>query len=96
MINIHHSFLPAFIGAAPYRRARERGVKLVGATAHYVTEDLDAGPIIEQDVARVSHRESVEELERIGRDIERVVLARAVQWHLQDRVLVHENRTVVF
>ena len=96
VINIHHSFLPAFVGADPYRRARERGVKIIGATAHYVTEELDAGPIIEQDVARVSHRESVEELERIGRDIERVVLARAVQWHLQDRVLVHENRTVVF
>ena len=96
VINIHHSFLPAFVGADPYRRARERGVKIIGATAHYVTEELDAGPIIEQDVARVSHRESVDELERIGRDIERVVLARAVQWHLQDRVLVHENRTVVF
>jgi formyltetrahydrofolate deformylase len=96
VINIHHSFLPAFVGADPYRRARERGVKIIGATAHYVTEELDAGPIIEQDVARVSHRESVEELERIGRDIERVVLARAVQWHLQDRILVHENRTVVF
>jgi formyltetrahydrofolate deformylase len=96
VINIHHSFLPAFVGADPYRRARERGVKIIGATAHYVTEELDAGPIIEQDVARVSHRQSVEALERIGRDIERVVLARAVEWHLQDRVLVHENRTVVF
>jgi formyltetrahydrofolate deformylase len=96
VINIHHSFLPAFVGAEPYRRARERGVKIIGATAHYVTEELDAGPIIEQDVARVSHRQSVGELERIGRDIERVVLARAVEWHLQDRVLVHENRTVVF
>ncbi len=96
VINIHHSFLPAFVGADPYRRARERGVKIIGATAHYVTEELDAGPIIEQDVARVSHRQSVEELERIGRDIERVVLARAVGWHLEDRVLVHENRTVVF
>ena len=96
VINIHHSFLPAFVGADPYRRARERGVKIIGATAHYATEDLDEGPIIEQDVARVSHRESVEELERIGRDIERVVLARAVSWHLEDRVLVHENRTVVF
>jgi formyltetrahydrofolate deformylase len=96
VINIHHSFLPAFVGADPYRRARDRGVKIIGATAHYVTEDLDAGPIIEQDVARVSHRQGVEELERIGRDIERVVLARAVNWHLQDRVLVHENRTVVF
>jgi formyltetrahydrofolate deformylase len=96
VINIHHSFLPAFVGADPYRRARDRGVKIIGATAHYVTEELDAGPIIEQDVARVSHRQSVEELERIGRDIERVVLARAVDWHLQDRVLIHENRTVVF
>jgi formyltetrahydrofolate deformylase len=96
VINIHHSFLPAFVGADPYRRARDRGVKIIGATAHYVTEDLDAGPIIEQDVARVSHRQGVEELERIGRDIERVVLARAVNWHLEDRVLVHENRTVVF
>jgi formyltetrahydrofolate deformylase len=96
VINIHHSFLPAFVGADPYRRARDRGVKIIGATAHYVTEDLDAGPIIEQDVARVSHRESVAELEHIGRDIERVVLARAVKWHLEDRVLVHENRTVIF
>jgi len=96
VINIHHSFLPAFVGADPYRRARDRGVKIIGATAHYVTEELDAGPIIEQDVARVSHRQSVEELEHIGRDIERVVLARAVKWHLEDRVLVHENRTVVF
>jgi formyltetrahydrofolate deformylase len=96
VINIHHSFLPAFVGADPYRRARDRGVKIIGATAHYVTEELDAGPIIEQDVARVSPRQSVEELEQIGRDIERIVLARAVKWHLEDRVLVHENRTVVF
>ena len=96
VINIHHSFLPAFIGADPYRKARERGVKLIGATAHYVTEQLDAGPIIEQDVFRVTHRHSVEELERIGRDLERLVLARAVEWHLDDRVLVHENRTIVF
>ncbi|ADB50122.1 formyltetrahydrofolate deformylase [Conexibacter woesei] len=96
MINIHHSFLPAFAGADPYRRASERGVKIIGATAHYVTEELDAGPIIEQDVARVSHRDSLEELVRIGRDIERIVLARAVSRHLADRVLVHENRTVVF
>jgi formyltetrahydrofolate deformylase len=96
VINIHHSFLPAFVGADPHRRARDRGVKIIGATAHYVTTDLDAGPIIEQDVARVSHRQSVEELELIGHDIERVVLARAVKWHLDDRVLVHENRTVVF
>jgi formyltetrahydrofolate deformylase len=96
VINIHHSFLPAFPGANPYQRAFERGVKIIGATAHYVTEELDAGPIIEQDVARVSHRQSVEELERIGSDIERVVLARAVKWHLEDRVLVHDGRTVVF
>jgi formyltetrahydrofolate deformylase len=96
VINIHHSFLPAFGGRDPYRRARDRGVKIIGATAHYVTKELDAGPIIEQDVARVSHRQSVEELELIGRDIERLVLARAVKWHLEDRVLVHENRTVVF
>ena len=96
VINIHHSFLPAFVGAKPYERARERGVKIIGATAHYVTEELDAGPIIEQDVARVSHRQSVEELERIGRDIERIVLARAVNWHLDDRVLVDEGRTIVF
>jgi formyltetrahydrofolate deformylase len=96
VINIHHSFLPAFVGANPYVRARERGVKLIGATAHYVTEDLDEGPIIEQDVARVSHRHDAADLERIGRDIERVVLARAVRGHLDDRVLVHENRTVVF
>jgi formyltetrahydrofolate deformylase len=96
VINIHHSFLPAFAGADPYRRAKERGVKVIGATAHYVTEDLDAGPIIEQDVTRVTHRESVDELVRIGRDVERTVLARAVNLHLQDRVLVHENRTVVF
>lgn len=96
MINIHHSFLPAFAGADPYRRASERGVKIIGATAHYVTEELDAGPIIEQDVARVSHRDSLGELVRIGRDIERIVLARAVSRHLADRVLVHENRTVVF
>jgi formyltetrahydrofolate deformylase len=96
LINIHHSFLPAVAGADPYRRASERGVKLVGATAHYVTEELDAGPIVEQDVARVSHRDDVAALERVGRDIERTVLARAVRWHLADRVLVHENRTVVF
>jgi formyltetrahydrofolate deformylase len=96
VINIHHSFLPAFVGADPYRKARERGVKLIGATAHYATVELDAGPIIEQDVFRVTHRHSVEELARIGRDLERLVLARAVEWHLDDRVLVHENRTIVF
>jgi formyltetrahydrofolate deformylase len=96
VINIHHSFLPAFAGADPYRRAKERGVKVIGATAHYVTEELDAGPIIEQDVTRVTHREGVDALVRIGRDVERTVLARAVSLHLEDRVLVHENRTVVF
>ncbi len=96
LINIHHSFLPAFAGADPYRQAHERGVKIVGATAHYVTEALDAGPIIEQDVARVSHRDEVDDLKRLGRDLERRVLARAVRWHCEDRVLVHGNRTVVF
>jgi formyltetrahydrofolate deformylase len=96
VINIHHSFLPAFAGADPYRRASERGVKIIGASAHYVIEELDAGPIIEQDVARVSHRDNVEDLVRIGRDVERTVLARAVAHHLADRVLVHENKTVVF
>jgi formyltetrahydrofolate deformylase len=96
IINIHHSFLPAFAGANPYVQARERGVKLIGATAHYVNEELDAGPIIEQDTARVTHRASVEALEQLGRDIERTVLARAVAWHLEDRVLVYGNRTVVF
>jgi formyltetrahydrofolate deformylase len=96
VINIHHSFLPAFAGPGPYARAKERGVKLIGATAHYVTEELDAGPIIEQDVIRVSHRDSVPELEQRGADIERTVLARAVQWHCQDRVIRHGNTTVVF
>jgi formyltetrahydrofolate deformylase len=95
-INIHHSFLPAFVGADPYRRAHERGVKLIGATAHYVTEELDAGPIIDQDVTRVSHRDEVEDLMRIGRDIERLVLARAVKAHVDDRVLLDGTRTVVF
>jgi formyltetrahydrofolate deformylase len=96
VINIHHSFLPAFVGADPYARAHARGVKLIGATAHYATEDLDEGPIIEQDVERVSHRHDAGFLERIGRDIERIVLAKAVDWHLQDRVMVHGNRTIVF
>jgi formyltetrahydrofolate deformylase len=96
LINIHHSFLPAFIGAAPYRRAKERGVKLVGATAHYVTEELDDGPIIEQDVVRVDHRHSVEELARLGADVERMVLSRAVLWHCQDRIIRFGNQTVVF
>jgi len=95
-INIHHSFLPAFVGADPYRRAHERGVKLIGATAHYVSAELDAGPIIDQDVTRVSHRDEVEDLMRIGRDIERLVLARAVKSHLDDRVLLDGARTVVF
>nr|WP_231987682.1 formyltetrahydrofolate deformylase [Mycobacterium sp. 852002-51152_SCH6134967] len=96
LINIHHSFLPAFIGAAPYRRAKERGVKLVGATAHYVTEDLDEGPIIEQDVVRVDHRHGVEDLVRLGSDVERVVLSRAVLWHCEDRIIRFGNQTVVF
>ncbi|WP_414571803.1 formyltetrahydrofolate deformylase [Nostoc sp. CCY 9925] len=96
IINIHHSFLPAFVGANPYHRAFERGVKIIGATAHYATADLDAGPIIEQDVVRVSHRDEVEDLVRKGKDLERVVLARAVRSHLQNRVLVYGNRTVVF
>ncbi len=95
-INIHHSFLPAFAGADPYQRAHERGVKLIGATAHYVTEELDAGPIIDQDVVRVSHRDEIADLERIGRDVERLVLARAVKAHLEDRVLVDGPRTIVF
>jgi len=96
MINIHHSFLPAFIGADPYRKAHERGVKLIGATAHYVTEELDAGPIIDQGVVRVSHRDSVADLVRKGRDVERLVLADAVRWHLEHRVVVFGNRTCVF
>jgi formyltetrahydrofolate deformylase len=95
-INIHHSFLPAFVGADPYRRAHERGVKLIGATAHYVTPELDAGPIIDQDVTRVSHSDEVADMVRIGRDIERLVLARAVMAHLDDRVLLDGERTVVF
>jgi formyltetrahydrofolate deformylase len=96
VINIHHSFLPAFAGAEPYVRAHARGVKLIGATAHYATEDLDEGPIIEQDVRRVSHQADPEMLTMIGRDIERTVFARAVHWHLEDRVLIHEDRTIVF
>ncbi len=96
VINIHHSFLPAFAGADPYTRAYERGVKLIGATAHYATEDLDEGPIIEQDVVRVSHSSGPEDLTRMGRDIERVVLARALHWHLEDRVIAYGNRTIVF
>jgi formyltetrahydrofolate deformylase len=95
LINIHHSFLPSFIGAAPYRRAKERGVKLVGATAHYVTEHLDEGPIIEQDVVRVDHRHGVADLVRLGADVERAVLSRAVRWHCQDRIIRHGNQTVI-
>jgi formyltetrahydrofolate deformylase len=96
VINIHHSFLPAFVGANPYQQAAARGVKLIGATAHYVTAELDAGPIIEQDTVRVDHRCSAEDLRRLGRHVERAVLARAVDWHLEDRVIVHQNKTIVF
>ncbi len=96
VINIHHSFLPAFVGARPYHQAFERGVKLIGATSHYVTEVLDDGPIIEQQVARISHRDSVEELVQKGRDLEKVVLSRAVGWHLDNRVLLYGKKTVVF
>jgi formyltetrahydrofolate deformylase len=96
VINIHHSFLPAFEGAGPYERAKERGVKLVGATAHYVTPELDAGPIIEQDVVRVDHANSVQEIVRLGAEVERTVFARAVSWHCQDRVIRFGNSTVVF
>jgi formyltetrahydrofolate deformylase len=96
IINIHHGFLPAFVGANPYQAAYERGVKLIGATAHYVSEELDAGPIIEQDVLRIDHRHDTEDLRRLGRYIERVVLARAVNWHVEDRVLLHKNKTIVF
>ena len=96
VLNIHHSFLPAFPGAEPYRRAREHGVKLIGATAHYVTVELDGGPIIEQGIERVTHTQSAAELERVGRDIERIVLARALALHLDDRVIVDGGRTVVF
>jgi len=96
VINIHHSFLPAFIGASPYRKAKERGVKLIGATSHYVTGDLDEGPIIEQDVIRVTHEDSAAELQRRGANVERAVLSRAVLWHAQDRVIRHGNHTIVF
>jgi formyltetrahydrofolate deformylase len=96
VINIHHSFLPAFIGAAPYRKAKERGVKLIGATSHYVTKDLDEGPIIEQDVARVDHSMSAADLQARGAYVERAVLSRAVQWHAEDRVIRHGNHTIVF
>ena len=96
LINIHHSFLPAFVGANPYRAAHDRGVKLIGATAHYVTAELDAGPIIEQEVARVDHRATVEDMRRVGRYVERQVLAQAVTWHVEDRVVVEGPRTIVF
>lgn len=96
IINIHHSFLPAFAGADPYQQAYKHGVKIIGATAHYVTAELDQGPIIEQDTVRVSHRHSVEDMRRLGRDLERQVLARAVRWHLEDRVIVDGNKTVIF
>ncbi|MDO4223891.1 MAG: formyltetrahydrofolate deformylase [Acinetobacter sp.] len=96
IINIHHSFLPAFVGANPYQQAYDKGVKLIGATAHYVTAELDQGPIIEQDVERVSHKYNVEQLRELGEDVERNVLARAVKWHLEDRIIVDGNKTVVF
>jgi formyltetrahydrofolate deformylase len=96
LINIHHSFLPAFVGANPYQAAHDRGVKLIGATAHYVTPELDAGPIIEQEVARVDHRATVEDMRRVGRYVERQVLAQAVTWHVEDRVIVEGPRTIVF
>jgi formyltetrahydrofolate deformylase len=96
VINIHHSFLPAFVGANPYRRAFERGVKLIGATCHYATEDLDQGPIIEQEVSRVEHYHEPDDLIRLGRDCERLALARGVRFHVEDRVLVHGTRAIVF
>lgn len=96
VINIHHSFLPSFAGAKPYHQAYDRGVKLIGATCHYVTDELDAGPIIEQDIHRVSHCHDADDLVRFGRDVEKAVLARGLRWHLQDRVLIHGNKTVVF
>jgi formyltetrahydrofolate deformylase len=96
ILNIHHSFLPAFAGADPYRQAWQHGVKLIGATAHYVTAALDQGPIIEQATATVSHRDSPEDLKRLGRDLERQALARAVRWHLEDRIIVDGHKTVVF
>lgn len=96
LINIHHSFLPAFVGANPYARAYQRGVKMIGATSHYVTNELDEGPIIEQDIERVTHEHNEADLKKIGQSIERRVLARAVKWHLEDRIIVHENKTIVF
>jgi len=96
VINIHHSFLPSFVGAKPYHQANERGVKLIGATCHYVTQDLDEGPIIEQDVIRISHSQTIDDMKRLGRDVEKTVLARGLRYHLEDRVLIHGNKTVVF
>ncbi len=96
IINIHHSFLPSFAGAKPYHQAHERGVKLIGATCHYVTEELDAGPIIDQDVIRISHRDMPEDMVRLGRDVEKNVLSRGLRWHLEDKILVQGNKTVVF
>ena len=96
IINIHHSFLPAFIGSNPYQQAYKRGVKIIGATSHYVTENLDAGPIIEQDTARISHRDSVEDLKRKGQELERVVLSQALRWHLERKILAYNNKTVIF
>ncbi|MCY4616796.1 MAG: formyltransferase family protein, partial [Chloroflexi bacterium] len=96
IINIHHSFLPAFAGGNPRAKAWRRGVKIIGATAHYATEELDEGQMIEQDVVRVTHRNTLDDLARLGREIERVVLARAVRWHIEDRILVHDNKTIVF
>lgn len=96
IVNIHHSFLPAFAGARPYHQAAERGVKLIGATCHYVTNELDAGPIIDQDVARISHHDTVDDMVRIGKDVEKMVLARGLRYHLEDRVLIHGNKTIVF
>src|SRR5437870_8482466 len=96
IINIHHSFLPAFVGAKPYHQAFTRGVKLIGATSHYVTEVLDDGPIVEQDVVRVSHRDSVNDLVQKGRDLDKIVLSRAVRWHIDNRILLYVDKTVVF
>jgi formyltetrahydrofolate deformylase len=96
VINVHHSFLPAFMGAKPYHRAFDRGVKLIGATSHYVTEELDEGPIIEQEVVRVSHRDGLDDLLQKGRDLEKVVLSRAVRWHIDHRILAYAHKTVVF
>lgn len=96
VINIHHSFLPSFVGARPYHQAAQRGVKLIGATCHYVTDELDAGPIIEQDVVRISHRHNADDMVRLGKDVEKMVLSRGLRYHLEDRVLVHDNKTVVF